>query len=195
MDVRIASRQTVVVLRIIAALLFVFASFQWKLSGFIGALVVVFLLDRFWPKWGHELSWYDMETLMGNLAAQGFVGGRIHMHLPGKKLFVYRDMNAGAARLSVIFFLNQWIDLYGSQKELRELAAKYNCRCKFGRIYGGYACRLIPKSETLMVAYNLVRHLVHKSGWDLEKDIRARSDSAKRNPWKRYDDIAYPSES
>ena len=190
MRVGIAHNSTALVL-LLCYPLFAFLGYQllgiWGCCAGVG---VAWLLDRFWPKWASDLTWKDLATAVGNLAAHGMNGSRLHIILRERRLFIHKDQKDSKERTAVLLFRSGWRDLLPPDK-LNNIATEHDAEL-FVEEWAGKDAIFFSPSRGPVGCLEIVRYLICLADGDLHRKTLAQVDGAKRFVWKRYEDTPYP---
>lgn len=193
MRIGIKNKSTIWGIRVCCLFLLALSTFFWHSLGFVGALIVTFLMDRFWPKWASELSWEDIYVALCNLSVFGVNGSRLHLRFSGRQLFACRDTRKEKKRLAVMLFTDEWIDLFPTTKALKDYAKKMKAVCYIENAYHKEVCILKPKTQENMEqeCFRILKHTFNLTGKSISTDVVACVDSIKRVAWIQYDDVDY----
>ena len=194
MQVGMPRKKTVWLLRVFSLLLLIIATYFWHGLGFLSSLVFIVILAKVWPKWAYELSWDDIYMAICNLSKFGINGSRLHIHFQNHRIFVYKDIKNKKLRIVVMFFENEWNDIFSKSKEVKDFAKQNNA--VYNRDYFPYRKHtffLKPKDRKNLEKESLIilKKLCNLAGETLTPDVIACVDSVKRFAWQRYEDVKY----
>jgi hypothetical protein len=163
----------------------------WFLGGFyfcLFGLIIAHLIDRIWPVWVYKITWEDIELALENLGRYGATACNLCFRIKGRKLFIYRDEQEFSCRYGLRIPLSHWKDIY----DVEEIKKIYetNDLLFIGDEFQGLEClSSFPSGDYLFVCKKILKQFIQAAAADLDKDVFARVDYARKDIWKKYEDI------
>jgi hypothetical protein len=184
--------------RVIAAKSVVFLLLVYPILGAVGwffggiylclfGLVIANLIDRIWPSWVYKLTWENIDLALDNLGKYGATACNLCFRIRGRKFFIYRDEKDFPCRYGLRIPLEHWKDIYTTED--LKIIYKTNGVLFIGDEFQGLDClSSFPPGDYLLTCKKILKQFIQAASADLEKDVFARVDYAKKDIWKKYDD-------